>query len=130
MSGMRKGCDAKRPPVSSDGDPFETVRGRKMATQITITTLTTVKKSDWTTVADVTPATDEPGMLLRKRPTIAAVPACAGATALRAVPPWDAPQAVLNNSPLSGYAARRMFRQARPMNADSAVFRASARTSQ
>ena len=88
--------DARKPPVSSDGEPFDTVCGRKIATPITITTLTAVKNSDWTTVADVTPATDEPGMLVRKMPIIAAVPACAGVTALIAVPPWDAPHAVLN----------------------------------
>ena len=63
---------------------------------MTITTLTAVKKSDCTTVADVTPATEEPGMLVRKMPIIVAVPACAGVTALIAVPPCDAPQAVLN----------------------------------
>jgi hypothetical protein len=56
-------------------EPFETVCGRKIPTQITISTLTAVKNSDWTTVAEVTPATDDPGMLVRKRPIIAAVPA-------------------------------------------------------
>jgi hypothetical protein len=54
------------------------VWGRKIATQITITTLTAVKNSDCTTVAEVTPARDEPGMLDRKSPIIAAVPAWAG----------------------------------------------------
>ena len=49
--------------------------------------LSTVKKAAWTTVADVTPATVEPRMLVRKIPIIAAVPACAGVTALIAVPP-------------------------------------------
>jgi len=129
-TGTRSGCDAKKPPVSSEGEPFETVCGRKMATQITITTLTAVKNSDWTTVAEVTPTTDEPGMLVRKSPIIAAVPAWAGVSALIAVPPWDAPQAVLNDRTLFGYAACRMLRQPSPMKADSAVFRARARTSQ
>jgi len=46
------------------------------------------------------------------------------------VPPWEAPQAILKGKLLFGYAARRMFRQARPINADSAVFSASATTSQ
>ena len=55
-----------------------------------------MKKSDWTTVAEVTPATEAPGMLVRKMPIIAAVPAWAGAIALIAVPPCEAPQAVLN----------------------------------
>ena len=77
----------RKPPVSSEGEPFETVCGRKIPTQITISTLATVKKSDWTTVAEVTPATDDPGMLVRKRPIIAAVPAWAGVIALIAVPP-------------------------------------------
>ena len=56
-----------------------------------------MKNSDWTTVAEVTPATDDPGMLVRKMPIIAAVPACAGVTALIAVPPWDAPHEVLKD---------------------------------
>lgn len=73
-----------------------------------MTTLSTVKKSDCTTVAETTPGTEEPGMLARKIPIIAAVPAWAGVTALMAVPPWDAPQEVLNVSPDFGYAARRM----------------------
>ena len=47
--------------------------------------LTAVKKSDWTTAADVTPATDEPGTLVRKMPIIVAVPACAGVTDLPAM---------------------------------------------
>ena len=98
--------------------------------QITITTLTAVKNSDCTTAAEVTPATDEPRMLERKRPIIAAVPAWAGVSALIAVPPCDAAQAVLKRSPLCGYAARRMLRQASPMNADSEVFSTSASTSQ
>jgi hypothetical protein len=63
-------------------------------------------------------------------PIIAAVPACAGVTALIAVPPCEAPQAVLNDSPARGYAAFRMFRQLSPMNVDSAVFRTRARRSQ
>jgi hypothetical protein len=46
-------------------------------------------------VADVIPATDDPGMLDRKMPIIAAVPDWAGAMALIAVPPCDAPQEVL-----------------------------------
>src|SRR3954465_7709199 len=91
--------------------------------------LTAVKKSDWTIVADVTPATDEPGMLARKMPIIVTVPAWAGVTALIAVPPCDAPQAVLNERLLPGYEARRMFRQPRPISADSAVFSASASAS-
>jgi hypothetical protein len=61
-------------------------------------------------------------MLARKMPIIATVPACAGTTALIAVPPCEAPQAILNDKLLVGYAARRMFLQDRPMNADSAVF--------
>ena len=69
-------------------------------------------------------------MLVRKMPIIAAVPACAGATALIAVPPCAPPHAVLNDRPARGYAARRMFRQPSPMNADSAVLRASASRSQ
>lgn len=100
--GTRIGCDATKPPVSSDGEPFETVRGRKIAAPITISTLTAVKNSDWTTVAEATPATDEPGMLVRKMPIIVAVPACAGVTALIAVPPCEAPHAVLKDSPESG----------------------------
>jgi hypothetical protein len=44
-------------------------------------------KSDCTTVAATTPGTVEPGMLARKIPIITAVPACAGVTALIAVPP-------------------------------------------
>ena len=63
---------------------------------ITISTLTAVKKSAWTTTAEATPATEEPGMLARKMPIIAAVPACAGATALIAAPPCEAAHAVLN----------------------------------
>jgi hypothetical protein len=74
--------------------------------QITITTLTAVKNSDCTTAAEATPATDEPRMLERKSPIIAAVPAWAGVSALIAVPPCDAAQAVLKRSPLCGYAAR------------------------
>jgi hypothetical protein len=107
-----------------------TVRGREIETPITIRTLTPVKNSDWTTVADVMPATDEPGMLVRQMPIIAAVPACAGVTALIAVPPCEAPQAVLNDNPARGYDARRMFRQPIPINADSAVFKARASRSQ
>ena len=128
--GTRTGCEARKPPVSSEGEPFDTVRGRKIATPITISALTAAKNTAWTTVADVTPATDEPRMLFRKIPIIAAVPACAGVTALIAVPPCDAPQAVLNDTGSRGYAARRMFRQPSPMNADSVVFRARARKSQ
>jgi hypothetical protein len=41
-------------------------------------------------------------MLVRKIPIIAAVPACAGVTALIAVPPCEAPQDVLNESPEPG----------------------------
>src|SRR6185312_6337894 len=130
MIGMSTRWEAKKPPVSSEGLPFETLRGRKIPRQITITRLAAVKKSDWTTVADVTPATEDPRMLFRKMPIIAAVPACAGVTALIAVPPCDAPQAVLNESCEFGYAARRMFRHPSPMNADSAVFSPRASTSQ
>jgi hypothetical protein len=65
-------------------------------------TPTTVKKSDWTTLADVTPATDEPGMLVRKIPIMAVVPACAGVTALNAFPSCEAPQAFSNDSPERG----------------------------
>ena len=65
---------------------------RKIAVKTTITTLTAVKNSDCTIVADVTPATEEPGMLVRKMPIIVAVPACAGVTALIAVPTCDPPQ--------------------------------------
>src|SRR6266540_5953535 len=129
-TGTRIGWAVKKPPVSFDGEPFDTVRGRKTATPITISTLTTVKNRAWTTVAEANPATDEPGMLARKMPIIVAVPACAGVTALIPVPPCEAPHVVLNERPEFGYAACRMFRQPRPMNADSAVFRASARTSQ
>src|SRR4051812_46041542 len=118
---MRSGWEAKNPPTSSEGEPFDTVPGRKIATPITISTLRAVKNSAWTTVADATPATDEPGMLFRKMPIIAAVPACAGVTALIAVPPCEAPQAVLNERSLPGYAARRMFRHPNPINPDSAV---------
>jgi hypothetical protein len=71
--------------------PFDTVRGRKITTPISISTLTAVKNSDWTTVAEVTPATEDPRTLLRKMPIITAVPACAGVTALIAVPPCEAP---------------------------------------
>ena len=81
---------------------METVRGRKIATAITIRTLTAVKKRDWTTTAEVRPATEEPGMLARKMPIIAAVPPCAGTTALIAVPPCEAPHAVLNDKLLFG----------------------------
>jgi hypothetical protein len=54
-------------PINGDFDgrparpvtvPFDTVRGRKIATPISISTLTPVKNSACTTVADVTPATD------------------------------------------------------------------------
>ena len=117
-------------PDSSEGEPFETVCGRETATPISISTLRTRKKAAWTKAAVVTPATEAPGMLVRKMPIIAAVPAWAGAIALIAVPPCDAPQAVLNVSPPFGYAARRMLRQVSPMNADSQVFSASARTIQ
>ena len=89
-----------------------------------------MKKSDWMTVADVMPATDEPWMLVRKMPIIATVPACAGVTALMAFPPCEAPQDVLNERPEPGYAARRMFLQVTPISADSAVFRARASRSQ
>jgi hypothetical protein len=41
-------------------------------------------------------------MLVRKMPIIVAVPACAGVTALIAVPPCEAPHAVLKDSPESG----------------------------
>src|SRR4051794_1443741 len=98
MIGIKIGCEAKKPPVSFEGDPFETVWGLKIATPITNSTLTTVKNPAWTTVAVAIPATDEPGMLVRKMPIITAVPACAGASALIAVPPCDAPQAVLKDS--------------------------------
>jgi hypothetical protein len=127
---MRRGWAAKKSPISFDGDPLDTVRGRKIATTRIVITLTAAKKSDSTTVADVTPATDAPGMLVRKMPIIATVPAWAGNTALIAVPPWEAPQAILKDKLLPGYAARRMFRHARPINADSAVFSASATMSQ
>src|SRR5882724_1149922 len=103
--GTRSGCDAKKPPVSFEGEPFDTLRGRTIASTMSISTLTAVKNSDWTTVAEATPATVEPGMLVRKMPIIVAVPAWAGVTALIAVPPCDAPQAVLNDSPPPGYAA-------------------------
>jgi hypothetical protein len=72
---MSTGCEARKPPVSSEGDPFETVFGRMKMTAITSRTLVTVKNSACTTVAAVTPATDDPGMLLRKIPIIVAVPA-------------------------------------------------------
>ena len=124
------GCAEKKSPSSFEGDPFATECGRKTATQITISTLVTVKNAAWTTVADVIPETDEPGMLPRKMPIIAAVPAWAGATALIAVPPCEAPHDVLKDRLLFGYAARRMFRQVNPMRADSTVFRPSASTSQ
>src|SRR6266508_6317019 len=128
--GTRIGWAAKKPPVSFDGEPCDTVRGRKTATPITISTLTTVKNRAWTTVAEANPATDEPGMLARKMPIIVAVPACAGVTALIPVPPCEAPQAVLNERFAFGYAARRMLRQPRPIRADSAVFNARASASQ
>jgi hypothetical protein len=83
----RNGCSATKPFDSSDGLPVETVRGRKSRVRMTMTTLSPVKKSDCTTVAETTPGTVEPGMLARKIPIIAAVPACAGVTALIAVPP-------------------------------------------
>jgi hypothetical protein len=102
MTGMSTGCEAKKPPVSLDGEPLDTVCGRKIATAITIRTLATVKNSDWTAVAAATPATVAPLMVVRKMPIIAAVPAWAGVRALIAVPPWDAPQAVLNESRESG----------------------------
>jgi hypothetical protein len=89
--GTSAGWEAKKPPVSSEGVPFDTVRGRKITTPISISTLTAVKNSDWTTVAEVTPATEDPRTLLRKMPIITAVPACAGVTALIAVPPCEAP---------------------------------------
>jgi hypothetical protein len=41
-------------------------------------------------------------MLARKIPIITTVPACAGTTALIAVPPCDAPQATLNDKLLVG----------------------------
>jgi hypothetical protein len=79
------------------GDPFETVGGRRIAAAITISTLTAVKNRDWTTTAEASPATEDPAMLARKMPIIAAVPPCAGTTALIAVPPCEAPHAVLND---------------------------------
>jgi hypothetical protein len=85
--------------------PFDTLRGRTIPSKMSISTLKAVKNSDWTTVAEATPATVEPGMLVRKMPIIAAVPAWAGVTALTPVPPCDAPQAVLNDKPAPGYAA-------------------------
>jgi hypothetical protein len=96
---------------------------------MTVTTLAAAKKSA-RTVADVRPGTEDPEMLGRKMPIITTVPACAGTTALIAVPPCEAPQAILNDKLLVGYVARRMFLQERPMNADSAVFSARAATSQ
>jgi hypothetical protein len=81
-AGIRTGYDARKPPVSSEGEPFETTRGRSTATPMSISTLTAVKKSAWAAVAAATPATDDPGMLVRKMPIMATVPACAGATAL------------------------------------------------
>ena len=78
---------------------------------MTVTTLAAAKKSALTTVADVRPATEDPEMLARKMPIITTVPACAGTTALIAVPPCEAPQAILNDKLLVGYAARRMFLQ-------------------
>ena len=92
--------------------------------------LIAVKKSAWTTKAELMPATDDPAMLVRKMPIIAAVPPCAGTSALIAVPPCEAPQAVLNGRLLFGYAARRMFRQTNPRSADSPVLNASPITSQ
>src|SRR4026209_2860901 len=130
ITAMRTGWAAKKSPISFDGDPVDTVRRRKSATTTIVSTLTAAKKTDSTTVADVTPATDAPGMLVRKMPIIATVPAWAGSTALIAVPPWEAPQAILKDKLLLGYAARRMFRQARPINAASVVCSASARGSQ
>jgi hypothetical protein len=127
-AGIRTGCDAKKPPVSSAGE--QTTLGRSTATPISIITLTAVKKSAWAAVAAARPATDDPGMLVRKMPIMATVPACAGATALIAVPPCDAAHAVLNERPLRGYATRRMLRQLSPMKADSAVFSARASASQ
>jgi hypothetical protein len=53
-------------------------------------------------VAEVTPATEAPRMLERKMPIIAAVPACAGVIALIAVPPCEAPHAVLKEIGLFG----------------------------
>ena len=75
ISGTSTGCAVKKLPDSSAGVPFETVCGRKMPTPSTSSALAAMKKSDCTTVADVTPATDAPGMLVRKMPIIAAVPA-------------------------------------------------------
>ena len=89
-----------------------------------------MKKSDWITAAVVTPATVEPGMLLRKMPIIATVPSCDGVTALMAAPPCEAAHAILNGTRERGYAAMRMFRQLTPTSADSAVFKASAASSQ
>jgi hypothetical protein len=129
-AGMITGCDEKKWPISSEGEPFETVCGRSSAATITITMLITVKKSAWTTKAEPMPATDDPAMLVRKMPIIAAVPPCAGTSALIAVPPWEAPHAVRKEIGERGYAARRMFRQPSPMKADSAVFSASASSSQ
>ena len=89
-------------PDSSAGEPFETVCGLETATPISITTLNARKKLAWTKAAVVTPATEAPRTLVRKIPSIAAVPACAGASALIAVPPCEAPHAVLNVRPPLG----------------------------
>src|SRR4029079_10807718 len=129
MTGTTHGWDARKPPVSFEGDPLDTVRGMKTAVMMTINTLATRKKADSTIVARANPETVDPGTVERRIPIIAAVPPCAGRIALIAVPPCDAPQAVLNRTPLAGYDARRMFRQASPISPDSAVFSASARTS-
>ncbi len=75
ISGTSTGCAEKKLPDSSEGEPFETVCGRETATPITISTLRTRKKAAWTKAAVVTPATEAPGMLVRKMPIIAAVPA-------------------------------------------------------
>jgi hypothetical protein len=69
---------------------------------MTVTTLAAAKEECWTTVADVRPETEDPEMLARKIPIITTVPACAGTTALIAVPPCDAPRATLNDKLLVG----------------------------
>jgi hypothetical protein len=46
MIGIRIGCEAKKPVDSFEGEPFDTLPGRRKVTPITSRTLTATKNTD------------------------------------------------------------------------------------
>ena len=107
-AGIRTGCDAKKPPVSSAGELLrdDAREEYRDANQHHHAHRREEERLGGRGCGDARDRRS--GMLVRKMPIMATVPACAGATALIAVPPCDAAHAVLNERPLRGYATRRM----------------------